>query len=143
MKSDKNLKRLYYILIVTILFLALIPRIEGNLAGIDEISLEINTNFELTESSLKRGHDENVSSIDILLPSTTWNIDDIELNFDEMEFGTEEKIIEDTATDNVVVDKFNHGYGVQIEVIDPTIIYGIEIYGYNESTKNTTMVILV
>ena len=143
MKSDKNLKRLFYILIVTILFLALIPNIEGNLAVISEDSMEINTNFELIEYSLKRGYIENVSSINILLPSNTWNIDDIELNFDELEFGTEEKIIEDTATDSTVIDKFNDGYAVQIEVSDPTIIYGIGIYGYNESTENKPIYIQI
>jgi len=143
MKSDKTLKRSFCILIATIFFLALIPHNEGNLADISEISLEINKNFELIENSLKRGYNENVSSIDILLPSNTWNIDDIELNFEEMEFGAEEKTIEDNATDSVVIDKFNHGYAVQIEVIDPTIIYGIEIYGYNESTENTPIFIQV
>ena len=143
MKSDKILKRSFCILIVTILFIAFIPHVEGESADISDISLVINTDFELIEYSLKRGHKENVSSINILLPSNTWNIDNIELNFDEMEFGTEEKIIEDVAIDSVVIDKFNDGYGVQIEMIDSTIIYGIEIYGYNKSTKNTPIFIQI
>ena len=125
MKSDKILKRSFCILIVTILFIAFIPHVEGESADISDISLVINTDFELIEYSLKRGHKENVSSINIQLPSNTWNIDNIELNFDEMEFGTEEKIIEDVAIDSVVIDKFNDGYGVQIEMIYSTIIYGI------------------
>ncbi len=143
MKSDKILKRSFCILIVTILFIAFIPHVEGESADISDISLVINTDFELIEYSLKRGHKENVSSINILLPSNTWNIDNIELNFDEMEFGTEKKIIEDVDIDSVVIDKFNDGYGVQIEMIDSTIIYGIEIYGYNKSTKNTPIFIQI
>ncbi|MBY9020184.1 MAG: hypothetical protein KGD67_03930 [Candidatus Lokiarchaeota archaeon] len=143
MKSDKKIKRSFYILLLTIFIIALIPLIKGQLADISEVSLEINTNFELIEYSLKQGHSENVSSIDILLPSNTWNIDDIILNFDEMEFGIEEKIVEENATNSLVIDKFNHGYAVQIEFSDPTIIYGIDLYGKNESTENLPIYIQI
>lgn len=142
MRLDKNLERKLYVLIV-ILFFALIPQIEGSLADISEISLGINTKFELIEYSLKQGYSENASAIDISLPSDTWSIDDIELNFDEMEFGTEEKIIEDTPSNSNVIDKFNDGYAVQMKINDPTVIYGIEIYGYNKSTESIPIILQI
>ncbi|MFW9951806.1 MAG: hypothetical protein ACFFKA_16945 [Candidatus Thorarchaeota archaeon] len=142
MKFDKNTERKLCVLLV-ILFFTFIPQIKVNLADINGILLEINTKFEFIEYSLKQGYSENVSSIEISLPSNTWNIDDIELNFDEMEFGTEEKIIEDTPSDSIVLNKFNDGYAVQMKIDDPTIIYGIDVYGYNESTETVPIIIQI
>jgi len=142
MKLDKNTERKLYVLL-TILFFTFIPQIKVNLADFTGISLEINAKFELIEYSSKQGYFENVSTIDISLPSNTWKIDDIELNFDEMEFGTEEKIIEDIPSDSIIINKFNDGYAVQMKIDDPTIIYGVEIYGYNESTENVPIIIQI
>ena len=87
MKLAIDLKRSFYFLIIAVLFLALIPLVKGKSAEIDPVSLEISKNFQMIEHSLKRGNDENVSSIDISLPSDTWSIDDIEFHFNRMEFG--------------------------------------------------------
>ncbi|MHA2289475.1 MAG: hypothetical protein ACXABG_11885, partial [Promethearchaeota archaeon] len=136
MQLDISFRKVFCIIFLTFSSLVLMPYTAGNTPKTSDVSLEINSNLELIEYSLKTGFNENVTSINIELPSDTWNINDIELNFDEIEFETEVKIIEESPSNFVVIDKFNHGYGVQIKINDPTIIYGINIYANNESSGN-------
>ncbi|MFX1426096.1 MAG: hypothetical protein ACFFBE_06555 [Promethearchaeota archaeon] len=101
-------------------------------------SLEINTEFEMIEYSISEGTYSDINDIILELPSSTWGIDDIEMNFTDVEFGLEVKTIEDNPTDMVTIAKFDdkYGYSVQIVIDDPTIIYSVLIYGNNESTIN-------
>lgn len=102
----------------------------------DEIPIIAVIKFPMVESSIKEGYFQNASSLDIELPSSSWSVKDIEINFTSIEFSTETKIAEENPTNNVLIDKFHDGFGVQLEIADPTIIYGLELYGKNESTEN-------
>ena len=100
----------------------------------------INSNFELLEFSTDNGSYINADSIDIDLPSATWQVEDIELNFTNFKFNREIKTIEDNPVGSKTIEKkgnlLKYGLGVQIKISDPTIIYGVQIYGKNESTEN-------
>ncbi|MFW9896991.1 MAG: hypothetical protein ACFFD7_14390 [Candidatus Thorarchaeota archaeon] len=98
--------------------------------------LDINTEFQLTDFSTVTGLLSISNTWDFELPSSSWSIDDIELNFTDVESGIEVKVIEDNPINMLTINKFHDGFGVQIVIHDPTIIYGFEIYGNNESTEN-------
>ncbi|MFW9783494.1 MAG: hypothetical protein ACFFFB_14520, partial [Candidatus Heimdallarchaeota archaeon] len=99
-------------------------------------TLNINTKFDFFEYSVNKGTYNNLSSFDFNLPSSSWAIEDINLNFSKVEFGSEIKAIEDIPANYAIINKFKDGLGVQLKIIDPTIIYGIEIYGNNESSES-------
>ncbi|MFW9874567.1 MAG: hypothetical protein ACFFG0_15790, partial [Candidatus Thorarchaeota archaeon] len=117
-------------------FLYLTQNIQTVLSSNSDNSLEIDTKFEMTEYSTSLGIYSNIDIIDFELPSPTWEIDEIELNFTNVEFGIEEKTIENNPIGSFIIEKFqdSYGYSVQIIINDPTVIYGVVIYGNNESS---------
>ena len=135
-------KKLIFIILLTSVFLFLIGNTQ-NVSANGDTSLEINTEFEMTEYSISDGTYSNVNDIDFELPSSTWEIDDIEFNFPDVEFGLEMKTIEDKPSGTNLIDKFHDGYGVQIVIDDPTLIYGVLIYGNNESTENLPLYVQI
>ncbi|MFW9880750.1 MAG: hypothetical protein ACFFG0_47405, partial [Candidatus Thorarchaeota archaeon] len=96
-----------------------------------------------------------MSSIDIELPSSTWNITYLEMNFTNIEYYMREiKVIEDNATkDDLCLEKHNvEGLGVQIKLNNSATIFGfylnikvfqthvldeinVQIRGYNSTTN--------
>jgi len=108
-------------------------------------SLTIPTNFTLLELGEKTGTKENVSSIDIDLPSSSWNLNQLQLNFTNMKLGQETKTIEDGFDYKYKrIYRQNptwrtHGYGIQINVTEPTILYGVDLYGYKSSSTMETI----
>ncbi len=78
---------------------------------------------------------ENVDAINISLPTSTWNITDIELNFTNVKLGKEIKTIEDGGSDYRIISskpKHKSGYGVQINITEPTTLFGVYINGFME-----------
>jgi len=108
-------------------------------------SLTIPTNFTLLELGEKTGYKENVSSIDVDLPSSYWNLNEMQLNFTNIKLGKETKTIEDGFDYKYKrIYRQNpswrtHGYGIQINVTEPTILYGVDFYGYKSSTTIETI----
>ncbi|MHA2288119.1 MAG: hypothetical protein ACXABG_04965, partial [Promethearchaeota archaeon] len=104
------------------------------------------TNFTLTEYSQFNGTDQNVNSINITLPSSSWRIQDIELNFTDIKFGKELKVIEDQYSSNDSLVYYqnnanrNHGLGIQMKLTEPTTIFGVDIYGVKEDRANPTII---
>jgi len=137
-KANLSNKLIFIILAGMFLILSLHTAkfIRGN-----DISLTFNSDFEMTEYSVKEGFLINSSVIDINLPSDSWNVDGVELNFTNIEFSNETKVIEDQhfgSIDARVYHKNNpfriQGQAMQISLTEPTIIYGVEIYGWNNSS---------
>jgi hypothetical protein len=145
MNSGINIRKLLFISLLSISLLFLAQNVQSVSSSNSEISLSIDTEFEMTEYSTAQGIYSNTNTIDLELPSSTWEIDDIELNFTDVEFGIEVKAIEDNPTDNFIIEKFGnkYGYGVQIVIEDPTVLYGVLIYGNNESTENVPIYIQI
>jgi len=78
----------------------------------EEIPIFTNIEFPMFESCFTERYLKNASSIDIELPSSSWSVKDIEINFTNIKFSSETKIIEENPTNNVVIDKFHDGFGV-------------------------------
>ncbi|MFX0022322.1 MAG: hypothetical protein ACFE9S_08335 [Candidatus Hermodarchaeota archaeon] len=110
---------------------------------VDEISMSTEVRFHMFETAITDGYFQNASSVEVDLPSTSWSIKDVQINFSNIEFSTELKTIEDNPTNHELIDKHHDGFGVQIKLSDPTILSGIEIYGRNASTVNTPIFIKI
>ncbi|MFX1553754.1 MAG: hypothetical protein ACFFBV_07480 [Promethearchaeota archaeon] len=130
---------LYLVILFTVfsLFFSL-----GEVYSIEEedIFLNINVNFEFLENSVEEESFINSDSIDITLPNESWKIKDIELNFTEIDFGNDIILIEGNESHNTYKRVYNrnpglytNGQAVQVKLNDPSIIYGVFIYGYNLS----------
>jgi len=93
-------------------------------------SLTIPINFVIDEFSETTGTIESNSSINIDIQSPTWNITNIELNFTDIRLGREVKVIEDGEYELKAVDKKEKAFGVQVNITEPTIVYGVKIFGF-------------
>ncbi|MHA2031947.1 MAG: hypothetical protein ACW99Q_21455, partial [Candidatus Kariarchaeaceae archaeon] len=136
MNFHLNPKKITFASILLVTFIILLQNFPFALSAQNGISFEITTEFELTEFSRSDGNLISTTSVDFELPSTSWRIDDLELNFTNVEFGIEQLLVEGTPIDRYGIDKFHHGYAVQLSIQDPAIIYGVNIYGNNESTED-------
>ncbi len=140
MKSFNILKKilLFFIVINSLTFLINIQ--DGFALNNNEEYLDIDIEFEMFEASVQEGFYNTVNSLDIALPTPTWNIKDLEMNFTNIEFNIETKIIEENSTDYVLIYKKNKAFGVQINISEPTIIYGVYLYGYESEPATTTTI---
>lgn len=145
MKKTSILKCISLISIGLIIFLTLFSETDIITAnGIGPVQ-KYNTNLVLNEYSKFNESIQNENSINITLPSSSWSIKDIELNFTDIKFGKELKTIEDQYVDNDSIhyqnsgDR-NHGLGVQLKLTEPTTIFGVDIYGVKEDRSNPTLI---
>lgn len=101
-------------------------------------ALNITQSFQILEIAENNGTMQNVSSVDIDLNTSRWNVSQLELEITNMTFINETKVIEDNPIDEEEISKFS-GYdrlAVQMNINAKTIIYGIYIYGRNSSTED-------
>ncbi len=136
MKKTKKLNIIGLVSIALFIFLSLFSKIDIITANGIVPSQRFNTNFVLDEYSKFTNSIQNANSINITLPSSSWSIQDIELNFTDIKFGKEIKIIEDqnyTSISDEIYHQTNsdwvRGLGVQIKLTEPTTIYGVDLYG--------------
>jgi hypothetical protein len=134
----KQLPVLKKVLLFSILFsfVSLALFLNNSLASENnDIPIYTDVRFQIFESSIAEGNFQNASSVEVEIPSSSWSIKDIEINFTNIEFSTETIIIEENPTNYELIDKHHDGFGVQIQISDPAIIQGFEIYGKNISTQ--------
>lgn len=143
MKKTKRLNCFSFIAITLIVFFSSFSNIDSITAdGIGPIQ-RFNPNFTLQEYSKFDNYIQNENSINITLPSSSWTIQDIELNFTNIKFANETKIIEDQKYiyNRSVYYKHpgnrNHGLGVQLKLTEPTTIFGVDLYGVKEEKGPT------
>ncbi|MHA2259977.1 MAG: hypothetical protein ACXACO_18590 [Promethearchaeota archaeon] len=128
-KDSKNI--VIITLVLSIFFLILLSNIKNSFALDSKKSLIIPLNSQILEFSENKGTSHNISYIDIELPSSTWNITDIEMNFTDIEYSNREvKIIEDNPImDDIILDKQHlKGIAVQIKLDNTIKIYGAYLY---------------
>ena len=92
--------------------------------------LVVEKEFQLTEFSEHVGENINVDSINITMPSSTWNITSLEANFTDIKLGEEVLTIEEGGTSFKTIDKSTDGYGVQLNITEDILLFGVYIYGY-------------
>lgn len=107
------------------------------IAQTNEISLSVSSKFDLLEFTEKKDSIQCNDSISLSLPSVNWNITDIELNFIDIKQERETKIIEHNATDFETLTSSVRALGVQINISEPTTIFGVYIFGAATSDFET------
>ncbi len=140
MKTINLLKRGFAFLILLSLFTVLFQNLDVISSNGSEHSLNINLNFEMVENSINQGFYDNVDSIDIELPSSSWNIEDIELNFTNVkDLGTEIESIENKNYSGIYHEIYfqnknnrQQGLAVQIQLNESETLSGVYIYGQKE-----------
>jgi len=117
---------------ISILILGMFQNIKFAHAQDYEEKITLPQNFSIDEFSENIGRKENITSIDIDLGSSRWNVTEIELNFTNIKQEYEFKTIEDIADyTNKKLDKnFDKGFAVQLNISEKTTIYGVYINGY-------------
>lgn len=138
-----NMRKIVLVFLFSAIFLFLFQDMKIGISSNGDSPENFNTEFEMTEFSITTGFYSGSNTVDLELPSSEWNVNEIELNFTNLQFGQEVNTIENIPTDSFIIDKFHDGYGVQIVIHNPTTIYGVEIFGNNESTENKPIYIQI
>ena len=131
------------IFIILFSFFSIALSIDSSYALEEDMPLYFDFKYQMFQTSIKQGTFQNANSFDIELPSSDWNIKDVEINFTNIKFDTETIVIEDNPIDSNLISKAEHGWGVQIRILDPTIIYGVQIYGNNYSTQSALVYVQI
>ncbi|MFX1388334.1 MAG: hypothetical protein ACFE9M_14040 [Promethearchaeota archaeon] len=116
-------------LIVSIIFLMTFYKSTISYAQENNFSIEISSNLLITEYSEDLSLKTNITSIDIDLHSSEWKISDISFNFTNIRLEKETKVVEENVGVMEPIDADIQGYGVQINVTELTLMYGVYIYG--------------
>ncbi|MDX1797612.1 MAG: hypothetical protein R3255_03090, partial [Candidatus Lokiarchaeia archaeon] len=131
-KIDKHFYLIIFILILSFISLNFSSIVKKSYAQINNNNLYSNSDFIITELSEYLSNSNNITSVDIPLASETWNITNMEMNFTDIRLGEEVKTIEDSSDGSSKITAGNNlkGWGVQVNVTEPTIIFGAYIFGY-------------
>ncbi len=106
--------------------------------------INIPTKFQMTEISENINITDSISSINIPLPSENWNITNIQLNFSDIKLGKEIRTVEEKGQSiHTIEAKGKLGYGVEINITEPTSIFGVYIYGYLTATPVTPVYVQI
>jgi len=97
-------------------------------AHIDSASHKENVKFPFFEFTDTSGTLTNKTEIDIPIPSSTWNLTHLEVNFTDIFLEKELIPIEENPTDFYTLQKFQQLLAVQINITEQTIIYSVDIY---------------
>jgi hypothetical protein len=87
--------------------------------------------FDMYEYCKFTGAKENITSVDIELPGSNWNVTDINLNLTCISLKNETITIEDDETSFIrLMKSANLMMGSQINITEPTKIQAVSIFGY-------------
>ena len=95
-------------------------------------TIQLENLFQFTELANDIDNEENLTNINYILPSSDWNITGVNLNFTDIRLGRETLLVEENGSSFKQINKFVGGYGVQLNITEETILFGVEIYGYIE-----------
>ena len=137
-----RINKFFKILIITLLILFTIYQTGNRVFAQENERLEItNLKYPMFEYAEKINQENSTQSIGIVLPSETWKVTKFELNFTDIKLGKEIKEFETYDTGFKVIEKFgsHYGYGVQINISEPTAVYGTYIYGFKNEWANKVL----
>jgi len=92
----KQFKRIFFInLILIALVLGFSSQIDYTKAQVEGESLDFPVNFNMEEFTENFDSLDNITSIELVLPSSSWNLTNLQLNFSNIKLQHEIKPIED------------------------------------------------
>jgi len=114
--------------------LGFFSQINYSKAQVEGESLAINRNFQFLECSENFGVMLNTKSIDLNIPSSTWNITSLEVNFTQVKLGQEIIPIEEGGESFKIINKLYKGWAVQLNLTNDIYLFGVYLYGYLTGT---------
>ncbi|MFW9873170.1 MAG: hypothetical protein ACFFG0_08725, partial [Candidatus Thorarchaeota archaeon] len=122
--------------LISFVLLSIIQYIDISHAQITDEPIAISSKFRMMEISENFDNIENENSINIPLPSENWNITNLQLNFSGIKLNKQIITVEDNTIDSVktVWSKGELGYGVEINITEPSILFGVYVYSYRIGT---------
>ncbi|UCC18352.1 MAG: hypothetical protein JSV62_09565 [Promethearchaeota archaeon] len=107
----------------------------------NEPFLIISPKFQMIEFFEDFGIKENLSSINIGIPSHNWTLTEIDINFTSIQRGSETFLVEDGGDSFKTLNYDKQCRAVQINITEPTKILSVEIYGYVENPQDENMLV--
>ena len=99
--------------------------------------LIVEKEFQLIEFSEHAGENINVDTMNITMPSSQWNITSLKANFTDIKLGKEVLTVEEEATTFLKIYKGIEGYGVQLNITEDILLFGLYIFGYLQYTSKS------
>ncbi|MFX1356589.1 MAG: hypothetical protein ACFFA8_04820 [Promethearchaeota archaeon] len=122
------------ILVISLLLIfttiGIISQTPFSFSQLNEDSLTETSVYQLIEYANQSHEDSDINALNITLPSSDWNITGMDLNFTDIKLGQEIKSIEEGGTSFKVINKGSKGYGVQLNITDDILLFGVYIYLY-------------
>ena len=121
----------YTIILLILIFLPLVSFLNPTKAQDQPLLLQINSSFILTEYANDIGQKSNDSSVNIDIPSSTWNLSVVNLNFTSIKMGSETVTIEEQESGFETIRRnYYEICGMQLNISEQSTIFAVEIYGY-------------
>ncbi|MFX1478629.1 MAG: hypothetical protein ACFFCI_10925, partial [Promethearchaeota archaeon] len=142
-KNNKSIQFIFCVFISILIILNLINLVPISHSQLNDDSFYINSEFKMLENGEIRGNETNATTIDFTLPSESWIFNHTEINFSSIKFKREIYIVEDEIGIYYrELDKQEKALAVQINLTEPTKIYGVHVFGdeYKPSTTTTITV---
>jgi hypothetical protein len=116
--------------------MVLFQNINSSCANDEENSLTVFSTFQMTEYCENIGTKENISSINIDMPSSSWNVTEVDLSFDNISLKNETITVEDKFSRLRTLKYVNNDQvsqtlilGQQINITEPTKFFSVYLYG--------------
>jgi hypothetical protein len=97
---------------------------------------EISSSFTFTEYANDLGQKSNESSVNIDIPSSRWNLTNININFTSIKMGSETVTLEEEESG---FETIRHNYdeilGMQLNITEQTTVFAVEIFGYKSESS--------
>ena len=137
-------RKIIAIFIFVFLGISLIQFLPFSYAQTNGETISFSSNLEFNEYSEIEGIKTNISELNIQLPGENWTISNIQVNFSDISLGSEIKTIEDSETGFDFVINKNPSFRTfalasQLEILEPTEIFGVFIKGYKTQQANETI----
>lgn len=127
-----------FIAIIILLEIIIIPNLVNGQNGIAE--LEIKSSFDFIELAEDKGQKINKTELNFNLPHSDWNLTQLQLNFTSIKLASEIITFEEeqnaTGFEKIRKDR-DEIYGMQLNITEPTTIFGVEIFGYKLESSSS------
>ena len=135
MRKKNSQKLVIGVLFLSVFFLGFFQNLNISYAQENEETVNLSNNFILNELSEHNSTGESVDSFDISLPSSEWNVTNIDVEFTDINFTRQSFIIEDTyrGYDEAIKKTDINARSVQLITSRPTRIFGIKVHGRTQS----------
>jgi len=136
--QGKRINLLIIFFVISFIVLGFLLNVRFSRSQPNGESLTVDTAFQMVEFANFTDEELDIDALNITLPSSNWNITGMELSLTDIRLGKEIVPIEEGGSSFKTIYKGTKGYGVQLNITEETILFGVQIYGYVWLEKNIT-----